>query len=231
VRKFAGDHTPAVMGALGTLQGPERLVDFALRSGPYGDRFGLNPDGLSLERVRASPGGIDLGELAPRLPEALRTPSGKVELAPPELVADLQHALAELESPAAPLVLIGRRDVRSNNSWMHNLPTLAKGPHRCTALVHPDDAAAAGVGDGALARLSSASGHADVVVSCTDAVMRGVVSLPHGWGHDDPQARLSLAAERPGVNLNALLTPARDPLSGNAVLAGEPVRLEPVGSA
>ena len=226
VRKFAGERTPQVLAALAGLQGPERLLDLALRTGPYGDLFGLRPGGLSLQRVRSAAGGIDLGELSPRLPEALRTPSGKVELAPPALLADLHEALADLDAPAAPLVLIGRREVRSNNSWMHNLPTLAKGPQRCTALVHPDDAAAAGLADGAHAWLVSAAGRAEVVVEHSDAVMRGVVSLPHGWGHDDPQARLSLAAQRPGANLNALLTPARDPLSGNAVLAGEPVRLE-----
>jgi anaerobic selenocysteine-containing dehydrogenase len=227
VRKIAGERAPQVLELVGGLRGPERQLDLALRAGPYGDLFGLRPGGLTLARVRAAAGGIDLGELAPRLPEALRTPSGKVELAPPELLADLQRALADLDTPAPPLALVGRRDVRSNNSWMHNLPTLAKGRDRCTALVHPHDAARAGLADGARAWLASAAGRARVTVECSDSVMPGVVSLPHGWGHDDPQARLTLASARPGVNLNALLTPARDPLSGNAVLSGEPVQLTP----
>jgi anaerobic selenocysteine-containing dehydrogenase len=229
VRRTAGDHAPQVMKAVAPLCGPERQLELALRAGPYGDGFGLRPGGLTLAELRAAPGGIDLGELAPRLPEALRTPSGKVELAPPELLADLARALANLDAPAPALALVGRRDVRSNNSWMHNLPTLAKGPQRCTALVHPDDAARAGVGDGDRAWLASAAGRAEVTVALSDAVMPGIVSLPHGWGHDDPEARLAVAAERAGVSLNALLTPTRDPLSGNAVLSGEPVQLARAG--
>jgi anaerobic selenocysteine-containing dehydrogenase len=229
VRKLAGVASPLLMWTERRLRGPERLLDLALRSGPYGDRFGLRPGGLKLAKLRATPGGIDLGELAPRLPELLRTPSGKVELAPPSLLADLPRALAELEAPAPPLVVIGRRDMRSNNSWMHNLPTLAKGPERCTLLVHPADAARAGLSEGAHARLAGAGRAAEVTVELSDSVMHGVVSLPHGWGHDDPATRLGLAAERPGANLNALLSDTlRDPLSGNAVLGGQPVTLAPV---
>ena len=227
VRKFAGDHTPAVLQAVAGHRGPDRLLELALRSGPYGDQFGLKPGGLTLAQVKAAPGGIDLGALQPRLPEVLRTPSGRIELAPPMLLQDLPRALADLESPAPALVLIGRRDVRTNNSWMHNLPTLAKGPFRCTALVHPEDAARAGLADGASATLSNAVGHRlTVQVECSAAMMPGVISLPHGWGHDLPGARLTLAAQRPGVNLNHLLDDRqRDPLSGNAVLSGVPVTL------
>jgi anaerobic selenocysteine-containing dehydrogenase len=232
VRKIAGDHTPFVLQAVGGLKGPERLLELALRSGPHGDLFGMKPGGLTLDKVRAASGGIDLGELQPRLPAALRTPSGQVELAPPSLVADLATAQAELDTPAPPLVVIGRRDVRSNNSWMHNLPVLAKGPERCTALVHPDDAAAAGVADGGRARLHGAGTTVDVTVQFDHGLRPGVVSLPHGWGHDAPGTRTALAAERPGANLNALLSDAlRDPLSGNAVLAGQPVRLEALAPA
>jgi anaerobic selenocysteine-containing dehydrogenase len=228
VRKLAGEHAPFVLQAVAGLRGPERLLELALRSGPHGDRFGLNPGGLTLAKVRAAPGGIDLGELAPRLPALLRTPSGKVELAPPALLADLPRALAALDEPAPPLVVIGRRDVRSNNSWMHNLPTLAKGPERCTAIVHPGDAARAGVVDGGRARLDSTAGTVTLAVAVSDSVMPGVICLPHGWGHDLPGARLQLAAARPGANLNALLPDdERDPLSGNAVLSGQPVSLTP----
>lgn len=199
---------------------PERLLDQALRAGPYG---------LTLEQLRAAPGGIDLGPLAPRIPELLRTPSGRIELAPPSCLADLPRALADLETPAPPLVVIGRRDVRSNNSWMHNLPALAKGPERCTLLVHPADAATHRVADGRPARLSGAGRSVVVTVELSDSVPPGVVCLPHGWGHDRPGAQLALAAERPGASLNDVLDPAwRDPLSGNAVLAGGAVTLEAV---
>jgi anaerobic selenocysteine-containing dehydrogenase len=208
------------------LRGPERLLDLALRGGPHGDRFGLKPEGLTLAKVQAAPGGIDLGPLQPRVPEMLRTPSGRIELAPPPLLADLPRALADLDAPAADLVVIGRRDVRSNNSWMHNLPTLAKGPFRGTALINPADAARLGLAEGASAWLTSPHGSVQVTVELSDTLMPGVVSLPHGWGHDLPGTQLSVAAERPGANLNLLLDENdRDPLSGNAVLSGAAVTL------
>jgi anaerobic selenocysteine-containing dehydrogenase len=232
LRKHAGDSAGAVLQALAAThplrRGPERLLDLALRSGPHGDLFGARPEGLTLDRVAAAPGGIDLGELQPRMPEVLRTPSGRIELAPPSLLADLPRAWADLDAPVPALAVIGRRDVRSNNSWMHNLPLLAKGPFRGTLLVHPQDAAACGVAEGGQARLASASGSVEVTVELSDALMPGVVSLPHGWGHDLPGAKLALAAERPGANLNLLLDPAqRDPLSGNSVLSGAAVTLAP----
>jgi len=231
-RRLAGDNAPRVLKALGSRKGPERLLDLALRGGPYGDMFGMKPDGLTLDKVQAASAsgcGIDLGPLQPRVPELLRTPSGKIELAPPALMADLPRAWADLDAVAPPLVVIGRRDVRSNNSWMHNLPLLAKGPFRGTALVHPDDAARSGVVEGALARLTGPGGSVHVTVELSDGLMPGVISLPHGWGHDLPGAQLGVAAQRPGANLNALLDiEARDPLSGNAVLSGAPVTLTPL---
>ena len=228
VRKFAGDNTPQVLQAVAGLRGPERLLDLALRGGPYGDQFGMKPDGLNLSKLKAAPAGIDLGALQPRIPELLRTPSGRVELAPPPLLADMSRALADLHAPAPGMVVIGRRDVRSNNSWMHNLPTLAKGPFRGTALMHPADAARLGLAEGASARMASPAGSVQVVIELSDTLMPGVVSLPHGWGHDLPGAKLALAAERPGANLNLLLDEhERDPLSGNAVLSGAEVTLAP----
>ncbi len=226
VARVAGPQTDAVMAAVADLEGPERLLDLALRGGPYGDMFGMKPDGLSLAKLRAAPEGIDLGPLQPRVPEMLRTPSGRIELAPPILIADVARAAADLAAPAPDLVIVGRRDVRSNNSWMHNLPILAKGPFRCTALVHPDDAAKRGLSDGGRARIVSGNRAIEAQVAISDEMMPGVVSLPHGWGHDLPGAKLSLAAQRPGANLNALFDEtARDPLSGNAVLSGVPVEL------
>lgn len=221
-----------VTSALAGRCGPDRLIDYALRAGPYGDQFGRRPEGLSLAKLEQTPSGIDLGPLAPRIPEALRTPSGKIELTPPILVADLARVRAALAEPAPDLVIIGRRSVRSNNSWMHNLHTLAKGQgryeSRCTLLIHPDDAARHGLADAGMARISSGTGDVIVQLEVSDEMMRGVVSLPHGWGHDLPGTRLSLASRRPGANLNALFDEnARDPLSGTSVLSGVAVRLEP----
>lgn len=233
VRRVAGDHADAVLRALTSWHGPERLIDLAIRSGPYGDQFGAKPDGLTLAKVAAAPGGIDLGPLQPRVPEVLRTPSGKIEMAPALCLADLQRVRDDLATPAADLVVVGRREVRSNNSWMHNLPTLAKGPYRCTTLVHPIDAARLGLRDGGRARITAlgrgGQRSVDTEVALSDEMMPGVISLPHGWGHDLPGARLGLAAERPGVNLNALFDEDwRDPLSGNSVLSGMPVALAPL---
>ena len=230
-QRLAGAQAAAVIQATSGLKGPQRLLEVALRTGPYGDSFGMKPEGLTLAKVMASNsvGGIDLGELQPRIPEMLRTPSGKVELAPPALLADLARPAADLARAAPDLVIIGRRDVRTNNSWMHNLPTLAKGPFRCTALVHPDDAKRLKLQDGAMAHSTSGPRSIQARVQISSEMMPGVVSLPHGWGHDLPGARLQLAAQRPGANLNALLDDQlRDPLSGNAVLGGVAITMQAV---
>ena len=225
---------PAVMAATATLRGPQRALDVALRFGPYGDQFGRKPEGLNLAKVlqASAAGGIDLGALQPRIPEMLRTPSGKVELSPPSLLQDLKRAEADLQSAKPELVIIGRRDVRSNNSWMHNLPVLAKGPFRCTLLVSSQDASKHGVTDGSTVTLNNITHNENeqrsiqAVVQISEDMMPGVVSLPHGWGHDLPNSKLSVAAERPGANLNALLDmKLRDPLSGNSVLGGVPVTM------
>ena len=143
-------------------------------------------------------------------------------------VPRLREALVRERDPEA-LVLIGRRQLRSNNSWMHNLPRLASGPERCTLHVHPDDATRLGLADGELAEVRSRTGMVQAPVEVTDRVMAGVVSLPHGWGHDAPGMRLGVAAERPGVNANALGDEQLvDALSGNAVLNGIPVAVAPV---
>ena len=237
VQRAVGDaHSPVfgrepgdIMAALAPRRGPERLLDLALRSGPYGDGFGTRPDGLSLARLEAHPHGIDLGPLQPRIPESLRTPSGKIELAPQQLLDDVQRLRAGLGATLrnGDLVLVGRRHLRTNNSWMHNLPLLAGGRPVCTLHVHPDDATRLGLANGALARVASRVGAIDVPVEVTDAIMPGVVSLPHGWGHDQPGTRLTVAAARPGVNSNVLADEMQlDPLSGNAILNGIPVRVE-----
>jgi anaerobic selenocysteine-containing dehydrogenase len=234
LRRLAGGLPEAVQAAvlaqLGAEPGPDRLLDLALRGGPYGDRFGQAPDGLSLGRLKELPHGADLGALAPRLPEILRTPSGKIELWPALVAAELAAVDEALSVEAPALVVVGRRDVRSNNSWMHNLPTLAKGPERCTALLHPADAARHGVADGDRVRLEGTGGRAiELPAVISDDMMPGVVSVPHGWGHDQAGAQLGVAGQRPGANLNALLDDSqRDPLSGTSVLNGVAVRLSRV---
>ncbi|GAA0637370.1 molybdopterin oxidoreductase family protein [Sporichthya brevicatena] len=219
-----------LLAALGDRPGPERGLDLMIRIGPYGDRFGERPDGMTLARLRKSSYGVDLGPLQPRLPDVLRTPSGAVELAPAPLVADLPRLERDLDA-AFGLRLIGRRQTRSNNSWLHNAPSLMRGSkERCTLLVHPKDAAPAGLADGDLCRLSSAAGSVVVPVQISEAIRPGVVSLPHGWGHDGPGLRLAVASAHPGANLNAVTGPAGlDVPSGNAALNGTEVRIAPAG--
>lgn len=206
--------------------GPERRLDMMLRLGPYGDGFGARPDGLTLQRLLAHPHGIDLGPLAPRLPQPLKTRSGRIELLPRPIAEDLPRLRAALGDRPAGLVLVGRRHLRSNNSWMHNVPALTGGSNRCTLQIHPEDAERLGVRDGTEVRVKGSGGEVVAPAEVTDGVRRGVVSLPHGWGHDRPGTRLSHAATVPGVNVNQLLDGSLlDPLSGNAVLNGIPVEV------
>ena len=209
-------------------RGPERMLDFLVRTGPYGEGYGRDPEGLSLQRLRESPHGIDLGQMEPRFPADLCTPLGTVELAPPDLLADVDRLRGLLERVSNDgFVLIGRRDVRSNNSWMHNVDVLVRGRDRCTLQVNSADATRIGLSPGDRAKVSSATGTVMAPVEVTDDIMAGVVSLPHGWGHDLDGSNLSVASVRPGVNTNRLSTGAMDPLSGNAVLNGIPVEVVP----
>jgi anaerobic selenocysteine-containing dehydrogenase len=199
--------------------GPERLVDLMLRTGPYK---------LTLDEVASHVHGVDLGPMEPRLPEVLRTPSGMVELAPAPILADVPRLRASLDRRSnGELVLIGRRHLRSNNSWMHNINVLVKGKPRCTLQVHPDDAARLGLG--AKAKVVSRAGAVVATVEVTDALMPGVVSLPHGWGQNVPGVDLSVASNIEGsVNFNVLADENLfDPISGNAVLNGIPVTVTP----
>ncbi|MEV2217517.1 molybdopterin oxidoreductase family protein [Streptomyces sp. NPDC050997] len=206
--------------------GPERRLDMMLRLGPYGDGFGVRPDGLSLDKLLAHPHGIDLGPLGSRLPQPLKTRSGKVELLPQPIADDLPRLRRALEQRPDGLVLVGRRHLRSNNSWMHNVPALTGGTNRCTLHIHPEDAERLGVRDGAAVRVKGAGGEVTAPAEVTDSVRPGVVSMPHGWGHDRPGTRQSHAATDPGVNVNQLLDGTLlDPLSGNAVLNGIPVKV------
>ncbi|MFE6847784.1 molybdopterin oxidoreductase family protein [Streptomyces sp. NPDC057686] len=235
-----GQDPARLAGLLTGENGPERRLDLMLRLGPYGDQFGAASasdagagagagEGLSLERLLAHPHGIDLGPLRPRLPGVLRTRSGRIELLPDPIAAELPRLRAALADRPAALVLVGRRHLRSNNSWLHNVPALTGGSNRCTLQVHPQDADRLGLTEGGLARITADGGSLEVPVEVTDAVRTGVVSLPHGWGHDREGARLSVASAAPGVNVNQLLDGSRlDPLSGTAVLNGFPVELTPL---
>jgi anaerobic selenocysteine-containing dehydrogenase len=237
-REVASEHSPVagrdpaeLIDALEPRRGPERVLDFMLRVGPYGEGFGKDPDGLTLEVLERNPHGVDLGPHRPRIPEVLRTPSGKIELAPEPLIAEAERLKAALgRTRNGGMVLVGRRQLRSNNSWMHNLPALVKGKDRCTMHVHPDDAARLGLADGGRALVRSAAGSVETPVEVTDAVMPGVVSIPHGWGHDQPGVRLRVAGEHAGVNSNVLADETVvEPVSGTAVLNGIPVEVEPAG--
>jgi len=212
-------------GAVTGDTGPDRLVDALVRTGPFGDGFGADPEGLTLQRLIDHPHGIDFGPLEPQLPGILRTPSGRIELAPVEIVSALPALLASAQvAPSNGLRLIGRRDLRSNNSWMHNVNVLVKGKERCTLLISSADAAARELSTGDTAVVESRVGRVEAPVEVTDEMMAGVVCLPHGWGHAAPGTRLSIARQRPGVNSNVLTDGAvLDPISGNATLNGIPV--------
>ncbi len=207
---------------LGDRTGPERLIDIMLRGGPYD---------LTLADLEAAPHGVDLGPLRPRLPDVLATPSGRVELAPAAITVDVPRLAATLESPVnGQLLLIGRRQLSSNNSWMHNLEPLVRGQNRCTAQVHPEDANRLGLTDGGTAVVRSRAGKIEVPVEVTDAIRPGVVSIPHGWGHDQPGTRADVARAHAGVNSNLLADELLlDALSGTAALNGIPVEVEPAG--
>ena len=219
-----------ILEALAVWSGPEKALDLMIRIGHRGDRFGEVEDGWTLERLAAEKHGVDFGPLQPRIPDVLGTASGKVELAPEPIVADLGRVESALGAGGNGLVLVGRRELRSNNSWLHNVEVLVKGTHRCTLEIHPDDAERHGLEDGEVARVSAKAGMVDVPVKITDTIRPGVVSIPYGWGHDSDGTQLSVASQRPGVNTN-LLTDAGplDPLSGNAVLNGIPVEVAASG--
>lgn len=208
----------------------DHILDTMIRTGSRGDWFGAVPDGLSIDVFEQHPHGIDFGALEPRLPEALRTESGTIELAPQIIIDDLARLADTLHTPVETdgLVLIGRRHLQSNNSWMHNVDALVKGKVRCTLQVHPDDASRLALLEGSEAIISSRVGSLTAPVEITDEVPAGVVCLPHGWGHDYPGTRSQVASRRPGVNSNLLTDPELlDPLSGNAVLNGIPVTVVP----
>jgi anaerobic selenocysteine-containing dehydrogenase len=204
--------------------GPERILDFTLRTGPFGDRYGENPDGVTLEKLKAAPNGINFGPMVPQVPEVLGTADAKIRLAPQYLLDDLPRLAERLDRAPDELVLVSRRHLRSNNSWLHNVGPLMKGKDRCTLLMHGDDATKRGVTTGDLVTVTSPGGQIEVPVEVTGAIMPGVVSMPHGWGHGKPGTRMAIANDSPGVNTNILSPPTFiDEPSGNGALNGIPV--------
>ncbi len=224
----AGRDVDELFEMLGDRSGPERLLDIVLRTGPYGDGFGADPDGLTLAALEAKPHGVDLGALEPgRVPANLRTPDGLIDLTPPVLVEDFVRLVGSLERAwGDSMVLVGRRHLRSNNSWMHNLKVLTKGKNRCTLQIHPDDASERGITDGASTTVASRVGEVTLPAEITDGIRRGVVSIPHGFGQDMPGVQLGVATAYAGVNTNVLTDEYfRDELSGNIALNGVPVEV------
>lgn len=216
---------------------PEQILDHGLRTGPYGQGFseynqcGLHgepirhDEPLSVEVLKRYPHGLDLGPMQPSFPGYLFTPEQRLRLTPPELVADLGRAMAELRgTPNGEMMLISRRDLRTNNSWMHNSQRLVKGSDRCALLINPADATRLGLSSGKQARIMSRTGELLVSVQVTDDIMPGVVCLPHGWGHDREGVALRVAQSNPGINVNDITDDqVVDVLSGNAVFNGIPV--------
>ena len=222
--EIAAELARAIAGAMGqplpTVVHPRETLDTMLRA---------SPRGLTLAEVEAHPHGLDLGPLEPRLPGRLRTPDALIACAPADIIADLSGRFADwlAAGPTDGLVLIGRRHIRNNNSWLANSRRLAKGPLRCTLMIAPVDAAARGILNGETIAISSTAGRIEVTAEITDSVMPGVVSLPHGFGHGRKGVQLAVARERPGVSINDITERGRiDPLSGNAALVGTPVRVE-----
>ncbi|WP_278408887.1 molybdopterin oxidoreductase family protein [Pseudomonas rhodesiae] len=202
---------------------PAQMIDYGLRAGTYGDASSYK---LSLAMLADHPHGVDLGPLRPNLAERLKTANGKVQAAPAVILADLARFAAQPAPMADELLLIGRRHVRSNNSWMHNYHRLVKGKPRHQLHMHPDDLAQRQLSDGQRVRVSSRIGMIEVEVVASQDMMPGVVSLPHGWGHGRPGVRMSIASEQPGASANDLTDERQlDELSGNAALNGVPVQV------
>jgi anaerobic selenocysteine-containing dehydrogenase len=212
--------------ALGALpdRGPARLVDLGIRLGPWGDDLGERAGGLTLARVREHPDGVRLDELdGGRIGEAVTTPSGTVELLHSHLAADVPRLIDRIDRRPTDFVLTSRRHLRSNNSWLHNVPSLMRGKDRCTLLIHPVDAARVGLHTGELAEVATSEAAIAVIVEVSDEVMPGVVCLPHGWGHGVSGTRLDIANAHPGVNSNILNPPGLiDVPSNTQVVNGVP---------
>jgi anaerobic selenocysteine-containing dehydrogenase len=217
---------PEKILAISPTPGPERILDLAIRIGPFGDRFGERPGGATLDTFKTEPHGLLFGVAQPQIRAVLRTRSGKIELAAQHLFNDLPRLRAAMQETRPETLLVSRRHLASMNSWMHNIDVLVKGPERCTLFIHPQDAERIGILDGEVVLVTTAEGSVQVAAEVTAGIRPGVVSLPHGWGHDSAGSRLRVASRRPGINSN-LLSPGKlvDEASGNAVVNGIPVTI------
>ncbi len=207
---------------------PTRVLDWMLRLGHHGDGFRPWRRGLRVARLIAEPRGVDLGPLGPSLDAWLGERELRIDLAHPAMAAELVRLSAERDAfeGTKGLQLIGRRDSRTNNSWLHNVPLAVKGRNRCTLLMHPDDAKGHDLSNGEPVRVRSRVGEVEVVLEITDDVMPGVVSLPHGWGHDRPGMQMRLAQANAHASINDLTDDlVIEPVVGNAVLNGVPVEV------
>ena len=210
--------------------GPEKRLDMAIRTGPYGTWGGrmAKKNGLSLKKIKANPHGIKLGSMRAQLPQRLFTKNKKINALPESII----NALTMLNNGLVanknyPFLLIGRRHLRSNNSWMHNSKSLQGGSVKCTAIMHPEDGLKTGIKTGDLVTIESKNGQIQIQVELQDTIKRGVISIPHGWGHPShPLIKLGLAHHNPGVNINAIISENEiDHVSGNAVFNGIPVKI------
>ena len=222
----------SILAKLDDQPGWERLVDFMVRSGPYGDAFDdEDKEGLNLEKIKAVPHAIDLGPLQPRLPEMLRTPGKRIRLMHPLLEEDLKRLKGEMKMPKQAngnMLLIGRRHIRDMNSWLHNIRQYTRGKNRCTLLVHPEDAERIGLAEGGTAELRSRTGRITAEVEITEDIMPGVVSLPHGFGHVYGDSQQSNAAQNAGSCCNFIIdTDVLDLPSGTSVVNGAEVEVRP----
>jgi anaerobic selenocysteine-containing dehydrogenase len=214
------------------LMRPERMVDLGLRFGPYGT--GVNPfsKGLTLRKVKNAPHGIDLGPLKPCLPGRLKTADKCIDLAPEALVKDVARVKARFFETPTPhlngnLLLIGRRQLRSNNSWMHNSQRLVKGKPQCTILMHPSDAAHRQLVAGQKVLVRSRVGSIVLPIAISDEIMPGVVSIPHGWGHDRSGNQMEIAQQHAGESINDITdNQAVDVLCGTAAFNGTIVTVD-----
>jgi anaerobic selenocysteine-containing dehydrogenase len=210
---------------------PSDFIDRSLQSGPYGKSHSLN-----LKKLLEHPHGIDLGPLIPLLPNRLRTNNKRICLAPDEMLQDMvrvKKVFEKLKANPTPsndkFLLIGRRHLRNNNSWMHNLPKLMTGVNRCTAMIHPMDAERLGIKKDSQVKIKSRVGEIIIPVEITDEIMQGVVSIPHGFGHHRKDTKLSIAPEHIGVSINDITDEVEiDEFSGNAAFNGTPVEIIPL---
>jgi len=217
-KRFSGKENPLNL---------EQTLDYMLQFSSYKD------SNLSVEELKKHPHGLDFGALKPQLPERLFTADNKVELAHPLFLGDLERLNAKLNESSSektlefPFSLIGRRHLRSNNSWMHNSERLVKGKERCTLLIHPKDANFLQIEDGQIVKVTSDVGQVQLPIEITDSIMPGVVSIPHGWGHHRKGTKMEVAQQHAGVSLNDLTNAKNlDFLTGNADLSGTKVKIE-----